>query len=131
MVHWGSEDCVPPLPADDVDGALRGHLIDYAQVVGLPSVTEANVEEWYWRLTYLRRISPGATGPGLMLWFHGDGTSTSHYITLAILRRWVGLWTNWSEYTRAKWVKEQQTGLIAWCDRELRVATKEECDAND
>jgi hypothetical protein len=131
MVHWGSDKCVPPLPTDNVDGAWRGHLIDYAQVVGLPSVTEANVEEWYWRLTYLRRISPGATGPGLMLWFHGDGTSTSHYITLAILRRWVGLWTNWSKYTRAKWVKEQQSGLIAWCDRELRVATKEVSNAND
>ena len=131
MVHWGSEDCVPPLPADDVDGAWRGHLIDYAQVVGLPSVTEANVEEWYWRLTYLRRVAPGATGPGLMLWLDGKGTETRHYITLAILRRWVGLWTNWSRYTRAKWVKEQQSGLIAWCDRELRVATKEECDAND
>jgi len=131
MVHWGREKCVPPLPTDDVDGAWRGHLIDYALGVGLSSVTEANVEEWYWRLTYLRRISPAATGPGLMLWFDGNGTSTSHYITLAILRRWVGLWTNWSKYTRAKWVKEQQSGLIAWCDRELRVATKETSDAKD
>ena len=91
------------------------------------------MEEGYWRLTYLRRISPGATGPGLLLWFDGKGTETRHYITLAILRRWVGLWTNWSKYTRAKWVKAQQAGLIAWCDKELAAAAKNEevSDAND
>jgi hypothetical protein len=89
-------------------------------------VKEANVEEWYWRLNYLRHITPGRTGPGLILWVGLDGKETTRHLTLAILRRWVGLWTNWSNYTRAKWVKTQQSSLIAWCDRELAAAKAEQ-----
>ena len=56
MVHWGSEDCVPPLPQDDTDAAWRGHLIDWAGVVGLSSVKEDNVEEWMWRLEFSSNV---------------------------------------------------------------------------
>jgi hypothetical protein len=131
MVHWGSEDCVPPLPTDDVDGAWRSHLIDSAACVGLSSVKEGNVEEWYWRIAYLRRTVPGKGGPGVMLWSDGPGKTISRHITLSNLRRWVGLWTNWSNYTRAKWVKTQQSSLIAWCDRELAAAKAEAEVAHD
>jgi hypothetical protein len=133
MVHWGSEDCVPPLPTDDVDAAWRWHLIDCAPAVGLSSVTEDNADEWYWRIKYLMRSEPGRTGPGRMAWPDASGKVTQRHITLAILRRWVGLWTNWSKYTRAKWVKAQQAGLIAWCDKELAAAAKNEevSNAND
>jgi len=124
MVHWGTEKCVPPLPRDDGDGDWRDHFIGWAGVVGLSSITESNVEEWYWRMTFLAdtvcleaaAIAYGRPGKGV----------EKVFVTLPILRRWVGLWTNWSHVNRQEWVKQRVERHTNSCDAAVRLALKEE-----
>jgi hypothetical protein len=124
MVHWGTEKCVPPLPTDDTDGAWRGHLIDWAGVVGLSSITEKNVEEWLWRLEFLSETIGWEAAA--LCYGDGKGGHRKEYITLPILRRWVGLWTNWSNVNRKAWVKQRVERLTEGCDRHVRNALKAE-----
>lgn len=120
MVHWGSEDCKPPLPKDDHDAAWRAHLIEWAGVVGLSSVTKENAEEWLWRLTFLQKTL--GWEPGCLCWSEGKGKHRKEYITLPILRRWVGLWTNWSNLRRDEWIKLRLSRLTQECDATVRDA---------
>jgi hypothetical protein len=120
-VHWGTEDCKPPLPQDDTDGAWRGHLIEWAGVVGLSSIKEDNVTEWLWRLTFLSKTL-GWEAAALC---YGDeeGGHRKEWITLEILQRWVGLWTNWSNVTHKEFVKLRVQRLTDDCDATVRNAT--------
>lgn len=122
MVHWGTEKCVPPTPTDDTDAAWREHLIGWAGVVGLSSVTEGNVTEWLWRLTFLQRTL--GWEPGCLRYAEGNGKYRDEYITIDILRRWVGLWTNWSNVTRKEFVKLRLQRISDECDRTVRDATE-------
>lgn len=120
MVHWGSVTCDPPTPIDQTDAAWRSHLIDQAGVVGLSSVTEDNVEEWMWRLTFLRRTL--SQDVGCLQWLDGPGKGTRRErITMAVLRRWIGLWTNWPNEKRPAWVKHRIDRLTQDCDATVRV----------
>ena len=124
MVHWGSEDCVPPLPQDDTDAAWRGHLIDWAGVVGLSSVKEDNVEEWMWRLAFLQETL--GWEPGCLCYGDEKGGHRREYITFPILRRWVGLWTNWSNVKRAEWVKLRVQRITQDADSAVRRELEKE-----
>lgn len=123
-VHWGTDDCIPPLPQDDTDAAWREHLIAWSGVVGLSSVTADNVEEWLWRLTFLQHTL--GWEPGCLCWSEGKGKTRKEYITLPILRRWIGLWTNWSSVKRKEWVKLRVERLTQDCDRTVKVASEKE-----
>jgi hypothetical protein len=121
-VHWGTEDCKPPLPQDDTDAAWRGHLIEWAGVVGLSSIKEDNVTEWLWRMTFLSETLGWEAAA--LCYGDGDGGHRKEWITLEILQRWVGLWTNWSNVTRKEWVKLRVQRLTDDCDATVRDATK-------
>lgn len=103
MVHWGSVECDPPTPTDETDAAWRAQLIDLSGPVGLSKITEDNVEEWMWRILFLQQMLHEDCG--VLHWSDGKGGRRSESITIHILRRWVGLWTNWSNMTRAKFTK--------------------------
>jgi hypothetical protein len=124
MVHWGTEDCVPPLPHDDTDAAWRGHLIDWAGVVGLSSVKEDNVEEWYWRLQFLSETLGWEAAA--LCYGDGKGGHRKEFITLPIIRRGVGLWTNWSNVKRVEWVKLRVQRITETCDRRVRRQLEDE-----
>jgi hypothetical protein len=120
-VHWGSETCVPPLPKDDTDRAWRAHLIEWAGVVGLSSIREDNVTEWLWRLRFLSKTLGWEAAA--LCYSEVKGKHRKEWITLEILQRWVGLWTNWSNVTRKEWVKLRLKSLENECDFEVRQAT--------
>ena len=127
MVHWGSGDCVPPLPLDGTDADMRAHLIEWAGVVGLSSIKEDNVEEWMWRLTFLRETLDH--GAARLTYWDGTGRARKErheYITIPILRRWVGLWTNWSNVKRSEWVKLRMERLTQVCDGKVRRELEKE-----
>lgn len=119
MVHWGTESCDPPTPTDQTDGHWRRVLIEQAGMVGLARVTEANIEEWLWRFAYLRTVVGRDVG---CLAFTKKGKLVYHNITPQILRRWVGLWTNWSDISRHAFVRLRQERLEQECDAEVRAA---------
>jgi hypothetical protein len=122
MVHWGSEDCKPPLPKDDTDADWRSHLVDWSGVVGLSSIQEDNVTEWLWRLTFLSKTL--GWEPAALCYSDGKGGHRKEWITLEILHRWVGLWTNWSNVNRKEWVKDRLDRITHYCDAEVQQATE-------
>ena len=124
MLHWGTEDCVPPTPKDDRDGDWRAHFIEWAGVVGLSSITEGNVEEWLWRLHFLDETLGWEAAA---LAYRGkNGGVEKVFVTLPILRRWVGLWTNWSNVKRKEWIKLRLERLTKECDGFVRNAITQE-----
>lgn len=127
MVHWGSNDCTPPLPTDDVDAAWRAHLVEHAGVVGLSSITKDNVEEWMWRMTFLQQTL--SQDCGCLIWGDGPGKLKRMRLTIGILRRWVGLWTNWSNYKRPEFVKLRLQRLTQDCDATVKNELRNEAEA--
>lgn len=119
MVHWGTESCDPPTPVNDEDGYWRRMLVESAGMVGLARVTEANIEEWLWRFEYLRTVVGRDVG---CLIFTRKGERVFDKITPQILRRWVGLWTNWSDITRHAFVRLRQERLEEECTAAVRDA---------
>ena len=126
MVHWGSEDCVPPLPTDDTDGAWRSHFVEWAGVVGLSSIKEDNVEEWMWRLTFLEETLGWEAAA--LAFAEKKGGLRKEWVTMPILRRWVGLWTNWSNVKRKEWVKLRMERLTQTCDLKVKLELKKEME---
>ena len=123
MVHWGTESCDPPTPVNDEDGYWRRMLVESAGMVGLARVTEANIEEWLWRFAYLRKMLGRDVG---CLVFTKKGKHIYHNVTPQILRRWVGLWTNWSDISRHAFVRMRQERVENECDAEVRAAMNAE-----
>jgi hypothetical protein len=119
MVHWGTESCDPPTPTNDMDGYWRRLLIESAGIVGLSRVTEDNIEEWLWRFAYLRTVIGRDIGCVIM---GGKAERKWHKVTPQVLRRWVGLWTNWSDISRHAFVRMRQERVEQECDREVRDA---------
>jgi hypothetical protein len=119
MVHWGSESCDPPTPTTDIDGYWRSMLIESAGWVELARVTEANVEEWLWRFEFLRRM--GSKDAGCLV-FNARGEPKYQEIPVPVIRRWIGLWTNWSDISRHAFVKRRYEDLERACTTAVRDA---------
>jgi hypothetical protein len=125
MVHWGTESCDPPTPVDDNDGYWRRMLVESAGMVGLARVTEANIEEWLWRFEYLRTVVGRDIG---CLIFTRKGERVYDNATPQILRRWVGLWTNWSDISRHAFVRQRQEMLERDCGAAVRDLMKSDAE---
>lgn len=124
MVHWGTVTCDPPVPTDAVDEAWRNHLIEHCGVVGLSKVTPDNIDEWLWRIAFLQRTLSHHIG---RVYFGAkDGGRVTHNLTPAILRRWAGLWTNWSTYKRKEFVQLRLRRLEQDCDAQVRHQMEED-----
>lgn len=120
MIHWGTVTCDPPVPTDVVDEAWRNHLIEHCGVVGLSNVTHDNIEEWLWRITFLQATMSRDIGRVYFGAGAKHGKRVTHNITPAILRRWAGLWTNWSTYTRKEFVQLRLRRLEQDTDAQVR-----------
>jgi hypothetical protein len=105
----------------------RRMLVDSAGMVGLARVTNANIEEWLWRFAYLRKTLGRDVG---CLVFTKKGELVYHNVTPTVLRRWVGLWTNWSDISRHAFVRQRQERVEQECDREVRdvMQMSDTCD---
>jgi hypothetical protein len=97
-LNWSTKKCNPPLPVDDRDGHWSVKLIEATMGLGIHSITEKNIEEWLWRAAFVKRL-----GLGNLDTQYADEVVP---LTAAILRRWIGLSTNASDFTRAKFKKE-------------------------
>lgn len=122
MVHWGSVNCDPPTPMTEEDGYFRAMLIDLSGMVGLSKVNEDNIEEWLWRVEFLRYIL-GDQNIGQLVF----GGKERRRIPLdpSVLRRWVGLWTNWSHIKRPAFVRQYTENLEQKITRRARAAMEE------
>lgn len=127
-VVWSTASCNPPTPTGKDDDALwRSCLIDSSGIVGLSKVTEDNVEEWLWRLEFLRRVLSQDVG---CLVYNDGGTIRREPAKPADIRRWVGLWTNWSNYTRPAFVKRWVEDVEKDCNLAVSGALSREADEN-
>lgn len=96
---WGQRDW------DMLDKLIWGTM-----VVDIGTITDANIREWLFRMTLGDRILGGRGYFVMRYQFDGDIP-----LTAAHLRKFVGLKTNVTTTTRAKWMKKvisQATSLI-------------------
>jgi len=85
-------------------------LIWGTMVVDIGTITDANISEWLFRMTFGDRILSGRGYFVMRYQFDEDIP-----LTAAHLRKFVGLKTNVTTTTRAKWMKKvisQATSLI-------------------
>lgn len=122
MVHWGSVACDPPTPMTEEDGYFRSMLIDLSGMVGLSKVTEGNIEEWLWRVAFLRRVL-GDKNIGQLV--YGGKELRRIPLDPSVLRRWVGLWTNWSSTTRPAFVRQYMDDMANRITRQVRADMEE------
>ena len=96
---WGQRDW------DMLDKLIWGTM-----VVDIGTITDANISEWLFRMTFGDRILSGRGYFVMRYQFDEDIP-----LTAAHLRKFVGLKTNVTTTTRAKWMKKvisQATSLI-------------------
>lgn len=105
MVHWGSVCCDPPVPKGHQDELWRRCLIEGSMVVGLSKVTKDNVKEWMFRIRFVQRMLHQDLFRIATFRKHkGRPKLVEKDITVAIVKRWAGLWTNASNATREEFV---------------------------
>ena len=92
---WSAEKCSPSVPSTETEGAWRDLLILGSMGLGMQAITARNLDEWMWRLAFLRQT-------GIDLGIDAD---------LPMLReavaRWIGLTTNADSLSRAAWIKRK------------------------
>ncbi len=98
-LNWNVEDCVGREDWSDRDHAVLDRLIWGTMTVGLHRITEANIPEWLLRM----RMERAHYGSAFRMQYEGE---EGHYLRLEHLRKFVGMRTNASDLTRAKWLKE-------------------------
>lgn len=108
-LHWGTEKCKPSLPKDDIDGEWRTGLLWASLGVGLSRIEESNVDEWIFRLRFLERI--------------GYSNATEKYPE-AVVRRWIGLWTNATNEKRSDWLRRYANNLAEDVQRDIEYQRK-------
>jgi hypothetical protein len=71
-----------------------------------------------WRLTFLSETI--GWEPAALAFGDANGGLRKEWITLPILRRWVGLWTNWPNVKGKDWIKQRLHPIYDTCDRKLQ-----------
>lgn len=72
--------------------------------VGLTDLTEKNLEEWIWRIEFLRMIGHNL-GTRAVRDENGKASFEDYYPSPAELKAWIGLRTNAGTDTRKQWMK--------------------------
>jgi hypothetical protein len=125
MVHWGSVCCDPPVPKSNEDGLWRQCLVEASLVVCLSKVTEANIEEWLFRL----RLAQKLLDPEMFKLLLPSRSKKSKWrekdIDAGVLRRWVGLWTNAKSMERMEWINAVAHKVVERVERQVRDELKE------
>lgn len=123
-VVWNTASCDPPTPTSDRDGEWRDVLIAASGLVGLSRVTADNLEEWLWRMAFLRRVLDPHVG--CLVFANRKGGYDTTEIGVSELRRWVGLYTNWGTDTRQAWVRRWTAWLEKKADAAVQAAIRED-----
>ncbi len=97
-LNWNVEDCVGREDWSDRDHDVLDKLIWGTMTVGLPTITEANLSEWLLRM----RMERANYEYAFQMKYAGK---KGYYLRLEHLRKFIGLRTNASHWTRAKWMK--------------------------
>lgn len=103
-LNWSTKECNPPCEPNGRDVHWRDKLIEATMGMGLHTINEKNIEEWLWRAAFAKRLGMG----DLDLRYSNKESHNGLELvplTAAVLRRWIGLSTNASDYTRAKFKK--------------------------
>lgn len=94
-------------------------LIFGTMAVGLGTLTEKNIDEWMWRITFLNRIeSPIAS-------YRGEGWPTRK----SDISKFIGLRTNADTLTRSQWLRTVSENLSRDVDAAIRQIEREEREA--
>lgn len=105
---------------DNVEAVITTAIVFCTMSIGMGRITEENAAEFYARTTLVEKIHGTFR-------FGGQGNMG---ITIADVRRRIGLTTNVSSETRARWVKLYVTGFLDDSVRDFgRVVAKEEKEA--
>lgn len=139
-LNWDATRCKPVAPLDGRDGVWRDILVFGTMTVGLHNITADNIDEWLWRARFLKRIgfsdlelhyakkeeAPlNKRGRRPKVKPTAKTTIDTIPLSAAVLRRWIGLSTNASDYTRKKFVKNWTDWLERKCDEDVRWVLKE------
>jgi hypothetical protein len=105
MVKWCSVVCSPPVPTSHRDGLWRRTLIEGSLVVCMSRLTDDNMAEWLFRIRFAQRLlDPGLFKLTTSTKRNGTQMPKEHDVTVKILRRWSGLWTDANNMTRHEWL---------------------------
>lgn len=113
-LNWDAKACAP-VGENEID--RRDNLVWATMSLGLSSITAKNVEEWLWRAKFAARLGFDCT----TLTY----SDREEPLTAAILRRWVGLYTNASNETRPAFVKKCIGEVTRRVDRQVKDELKE------
>lgn len=100
-LHWSTEKCADP---ESLDSEVLEGLIWACLSVDLPGITRKNLEEWVFRLAYMRHIGHAI--------FRNPDLETAEG-----LEPFVGLSTNVAPLTRARWLRKTSK----WIEREVGI----------
>jgi hypothetical protein len=92
-LNWDCKNCAEPVPANETESTEREYLILSSLTLDLGEITEANVDEWYFRLKFREMI--GRAIP-----------TTSQSMRMNVIKRWIGLRTNVTTISRKKWINK-------------------------
>lgn len=125
-LDWNIEECVGREDWSDRDHAMLDRLIWGTMTVGLHRITEDNLSEWLLRM----RLERANYASAFQIKYEGE---EGYYFNLEHLRKFIGLRTNASDLTRAKWLKELMKRVVrseAAASR-LKAMTKEPTTAGE
>jgi len=95
-LNWNTQNCNPSEAKDDNEAAIREMIIWQTMVVHMGEITENNWKEFYARIALMEKI----TGPLMLV------GGEPYPVTPEMVRRWIGLTTNVSTDSRAKFLRE-------------------------
>lgn len=115
-LNWNVEDCVGRKDWSDRDHEVLDTLIGGTLLVGLHRITEANLPEWLLRM----RMERANYEHAFAIKYQNDReyyVGSIYYcqfrrIRLEHLRKFIGLRTNGSNWTRAKWLKKFMERMV-------------------
>lgn len=104
-LNFDTRSCNPSLPIDDADGVLKYVLQMGSMSTGIPEITLKNYKEVYTRIHALEVME------GRWMIDNTGKVAKPVYITLANVKRWVGMKTNVSSMTRTQFMKRLSRGM--------------------
>ena len=99
-LHWNTEKCTDP-------SALDSQVLEGLIWTCLSGITRKNLQEWVFRLAYLRQIGRAT--------FKNPDLETAEG-----LEPYVGLSANVAPMTRAQWIRKTSK----WIEREVKAALR-------
>ena len=119
-LNWNAQDVhdIDALHGDEVQWEVTKAIVFRTMLTNMGEITEKNYEEFYTRIALCDRCL-GST----LVMKDDDGEMKDYFITLADVKRRIGLETNVHEQSKAKfngWLVRTLRGDVEWSIREQR-----------